>query len=171
MECRGEGSRDALQKHTLKFQLSFDIQGLEARQTETAKIDKYLITKFFPGEVCDSGNGIYHLFVPYGGDVYDKVSLNITKVLDPDAWEAAQDWNRESVTDLPPESWRADVDQPAREILELGKRMLADIGALETATLRRETQKMNEALERIKLQIRGAEALVRVQREAINSDD
>jgi hypothetical protein len=141
---------------------------LKARKIETGKIDKYLVTKFFPDMVSDDGAGTYHFVIPYGGDALDPVSLDVTQVLDPGAWEAAQNWTRESPTDLPAESWGADVDQPAREILELGKRMISDIVALQTAALRRETPKMEEALERLKLEIRGTQALVKVQREAID---
>jgi hypothetical protein len=61
------------------------------------------------------------------------------------------------------ESWGADVDQPACEILELGKWMTSGIVALQTAALRRETHKMEEALERLKLEIQGTQALVIVQ--------
>jgi hypothetical protein len=135
---------------------------------ETGKIDKYLVTNLFPDMVSDDGAGMYHFFIPYGGDARDPPSLNVTRVLDPGAWEAAQNWTRESPTDLPVESWEADVDQPACEILELGKQMISDIVALQTAALRRETQKMEEALERLQLEIRGTQALVRVQREAID---
>ena len=126
---------------------------MQIRQIETGKIDKFLVTKFFPDAVCDDGKGTYHLFIPYGGDVLDPPSLDVIKVLDPEVWEASQNWIRESTRDLPTESWSADMDQPAREILELGKRMTAEIVALQAAALRTETQKIEGVLERLKLQI------------------
>jgi hypothetical protein len=65
------------------------------------------------------------------------------------------------------EALRADVDQPAREIIELCSRMTDDIIALETAALRRNTDKILDILTRIGLQVRGAKALAKVQRDGL----
>jgi hypothetical protein len=65
---------------------------LKAREIETGKIDKYLVTNFFPDMVSDDSARMYHFFIPYKGDAHDPVSLDVTQVLDPKAWEAAQNW-------------------------------------------------------------------------------
>jgi len=61
--------------------------------------------------------------------------LNLTRVVDKEAWEAAKttDMQHESPRDLPVAAWTADVDQPTFKIVELGNRMASEFKAIETA--------------------------------------
>ena len=138
------------------------LQALKRCAAGTRSIDLYIMTNFFPEMMAEVGNHRVSMLVPYHTRLLKE--LVVTGKLDAEAWHAAQSGVRESTTDLPVEALRADVDEPAREIIELCSRMTDDIIALETAALRRDTNKIFEVLVRISHQIRGAEALAKVQR-------
>ena len=126
------------------------------------------MTNFFPEMMAEVGNHKVSMLVPYHTRL--RHELVLTGRVDAEARQAARSGTRESTTDLPVEALRADVDQPAREIIELCTRMTNDIIALETAALRRDsTSKIFEVLTRISQQIRGAEALAKVQREGMET--
>lgn len=97
--------------------------------------------------------------------------LPLTKAVDAEAWEAAVSKDRchESATDLPITAWTAEVDQPAFEITELGSRISSEFKELEVAAFRRNGAVMEDVMARVKLQVRAVEALVRLQRKAIES--
>ena len=107
------------------------------------------------------------MLVPYHTRLLEE--LVVTGKLNEEAWRAAHSGVRESTTDLPVEALQADVDQPAREIIELCSRMTDDLIALETAALRRDTTKIFEVLARIGHEIRGAEELAKVQRAGLET--
>jgi hypothetical protein len=140
-------------------------QALARRKVETAKIDKYITALFFPEEAS-------YQFVPYqqysDNCAFD---LPLTQAMDKEAWDAAKKMDRhhESPNDLPVAAWRADVDQPAFEIAELGNRMASEFKAMETAAYRRDTIGMEEIARRIKLQLRAVDGLVQLQMSAIAS--
>lgn len=103
---------------------------------------------------------------------YCAFDLPLTKVVDAEAWEAAvsKDSRHGSVTDLPITAWPAEVDQPAFKITELGSWIVSEFKELEVAAFRRNGAEMQDIMARVKLQIRAVEALVRLQKEAIESD-
>ena len=97
--------------------------------------------------------------------------LPLTQEADREAWDAAKkmDTLHESPNDLPLAAWRADVDQPAFEIVELGNRMASEFKAMETAAYRRDTIEMENIMHRIELQFRAVERLVQLQKRAMES--
>jgi AcrR family transcriptional regulator len=143
------------------------LQALKQRAADTQKIDLYIMTNFFPEMMAEVGDHKVSMLVPYHTRL--RHELVLTGRVDSEARQAARSGTRESTTDLPVEALRADVDQPAREIIELCTRMTNDIIALETAALRRDTSKIFEVLTRISQQIRGAEALAKVQKEGMET--
>ncbi|KIM78730.1 hypothetical protein PILCRDRAFT_90491 [Piloderma croceum F 1598] len=147
-------------------------QALEQRAANTRKIDEYIMTNFFPTMMAEVGNKKVAMLVPYHTRQLDE--LVVTGRLDTGAWQAAHSGVRESTTDLPIEALRADVDQPAHEIISLCSRVTDDIIALETAALRRDTAKILEVLARIGQEMHGIETLAKVQRaglEGIETDE
>jgi hypothetical protein len=115
----------------------------------------------------DRGDGTVPMVIPYHYASSDRLPL--LQKLDEDAWSASENWRRDSTNDLPPESWKGSVDQPAIEVLELCKRLTSETVALEAAVLRRDTKKMQETVARMKLQVRGCEVLATVQRQAMDT--
>lgn len=124
------------------------------------------MTKLFPDMMMEVGDHKVSMLVPY--HTRPLKELVVMGWLDNEAWQAAQSGIRESTTDLPVEALRADVDQPAREIIELCSRITDDIIALETAALRRDTEKIFQVLSRFGYELRGAEALAKVQRDGLS---
>lgn len=147
--------------HWLKTMVTIP-QALKQRAADTQKIDEYIMTNFFPTMMAEVGGHKVGMVVPYHTRQLDE--LVVTGQLDAEAWKAAHSGVRESTTDLPVEALRADVDQPAREIIGLCSRITDDIIALEAAALRRDTAKIFEVLSRIGREMHGIEALAKVQR-------
>jgi hypothetical protein len=141
----------------------FYAQALALRKVETTKIDKYIMALYFPDEAS-------YQYVPYQ-QLGEKCAfdLNVTKAMDKEAWVAAKktDLHHESPNDLPMAAWRADVDQPAFEIIELGSRIASEFKAVETAAYRRDTEGMEVIMKRVKLQLRAVEGLILLQKKAI----
>jgi hypothetical protein len=109
------------------------MQALKQHAAGTQHIDLYIMTKIFPDmmmEVCDH---CVLMLVPHHTRPLEE--LVVTGWIYIEAWEAAQSGVQESTTDLPVEALRADVDQPAHEIVERGSRMTNNIIALEMAVL------------------------------------
>jgi hypothetical protein len=143
----------------------FYAQALARRKVETAKINKYIMALYFP----DEASYRYVPYQPHGEKC--AFDLNVTEAMDKEAWDAAKktDRHHESPNDLPTAAWRADVDQPAFEIIELGSRIASEFKAMETAAYRRDTEGMEDIMERVKLQLRAVEGLVLLQKKAIAS--
>jgi hypothetical protein len=100
--------------------------------------------KLFPDMMMEVGDHKVSMLVPYHTRPLKK--LVVMGWIDNEAWQAAQSGIRESTTDLPVEALRANVDQPAQEIIELCSRMTDDIIVLETAALQRDTEKIFQVL-------------------------
>ena len=141
------------------------MQALKRRAAGTRHIDLYIMTKIFPDMMKEVGDLQVSMLVPYHTRPLEE--LVVTGRIDIEAWKAAQSGVRESTTDLPVEALRADVDQPAREIIELCSRMTNDLIALETVVLQRDNDKILDVLTRIRLQVCSAEALAKVQRDGL----
>lgn len=109
------------------------------------------MTRFWPEMMLDKGDGTIPMVIPYHYTAPDRLPL--LQKLDQDAWSAAENWRQDSTDDLPPQAWKVSVDQPAIEIVELCKRLTSETVALETAVLRRDTEKMGETLARMRLQV------------------
>lgn len=67
------------------------------------------------------------------------------------------------------EAWNADVDQPAVEITDLGNRIATETQELQFAAFRRDLEDMMRVVERMKLEVRAVEGLIKLQKDGIES--
>lgn len=140
-----------------------EFEAIARRKLVTVSIDRFILDTFIPemAEYC---------FVPYACP-NDQFGLSLTQRIDNEAWQAAvaKDNHHQSASDLPLEAWNADVDQPAVEISDLGNRIATETQELEFAALRRDSKDMTKIVERMKLEIRAIEGLIKVQTDGIES--
>lgn len=138
------------------------LQAKVRRRVENEAIESFILNKLF------SQSDFYPL-KPWHWD--DASDLTITHVLDRAVWDAGKDWTRPSTRDLPVEAWPAEVHQITREIMVFTKRVTSELVALQTMTIRDNPEGMQEVLGRMRLQIRGIELLMELEREAIQSEE